>query len=75
MEQTGCSETLAFKLQTPGKTPEESKRLSKQGESLKSRKVLLVVLFPLGDSPKFQNNLFHLHKSFKRPMEMKQTNC
>jgi hypothetical protein len=24
MEQTECSETLAFKLQTPGKNPEES---------------------------------------------------
>jgi hypothetical protein len=24
MEQTGCSETLAFKLQTPGNHPEES---------------------------------------------------
>jgi hypothetical protein len=26
MEQTECSETLAFKLQMPGNNPEESKR-------------------------------------------------
>jgi hypothetical protein len=26
MEQTVCSETLAFKLQTPGNHPEESKQ-------------------------------------------------
>jgi hypothetical protein len=37
MEQTERSETLAFKLQTPGNNPEESVRHSKQGEILKSR--------------------------------------
>jgi hypothetical protein len=36
MEQTECAETLAFKLQTLGTTPEESMRHSKQGENLKS---------------------------------------
>jgi hypothetical protein len=29
MEQTQCSETLEFKLQTPGETPEESIRSSR----------------------------------------------
>jgi hypothetical protein len=38
MEQTECSETLEFKLQTPRNNPEESIRHSKHGESLKSRK-------------------------------------
>jgi hypothetical protein len=37
MEQTECSETLAFKLQAPGNNPEGSLRHSKHGESLKSR--------------------------------------
>jgi hypothetical protein len=37
MEQTECSETLAFKLQTPGNNPNENIRQSKHGESLKSR--------------------------------------
>jgi hypothetical protein len=32
MEQTECSETLAFKLQTPGNNPEESIQHSKQAE-------------------------------------------
>jgi hypothetical protein len=44
MEQTECSETLAFKLQTLGNNPEEeSIRHSEQGGSLKSR-----ILFILG---------------------------
>jgi hypothetical protein len=36
MEQTQCSETLAFKLQTPVNHPEERIRPSKHGESFKS---------------------------------------
>jgi len=30
MEQAECSETLAYKIQTPGNYPEESTQLSKQ---------------------------------------------
>jgi hypothetical protein len=37
MEQTECSETLAFKLQTPVNHPEQIIRYSEQDESLKSR--------------------------------------
>jgi hypothetical protein len=37
MEQTECSEKLAFKLQTPVNHPEESIQHSEHGESLKSR--------------------------------------
>ena len=37
MEQTGCSETSAYKIQTPGNYPEESIQHSEQGESSKSR--------------------------------------
>jgi hypothetical protein len=37
MEQTECSETLAYKIETPGNYPEESIQLSEHGESLKSR--------------------------------------
>jgi hypothetical protein len=36
MEWTECSETLAYKIQTPGNNPEESIQHSKHGESLKS---------------------------------------
>jgi hypothetical protein len=39
-EQTVCSETLAFKPQTPVNKPVESIRHSEHGESLKSRKIL-----------------------------------
>jgi len=37
MEQIGCSETSAYKIQTPGNYPEESIQHSERGESLKSR--------------------------------------
>ena len=35
MEQTECSETSAFKLQTPGNYPKESIQHTEHGESLK----------------------------------------
>jgi hypothetical protein len=35
IEQTECSETLAYKIQTPGNYPEENKQHSESGESLK----------------------------------------
>jgi len=44
MEQTECSETSAYKIQTPGKYPEESIKHSEHGESLKSQ-ILTNVLF------------------------------
>ena len=37
MEETECSETSAYKIQTPGNYPEESIQHSEHGESLKSR--------------------------------------
>jgi len=37
MEQTECSETSAYKFQTPGNHPTESVQHSVHGESLKSR--------------------------------------
>jgi hypothetical protein len=37
MEQKECSETSAYKIQTPGTYPEESMQHSEHGESLKSR--------------------------------------
>jgi hypothetical protein len=36
IEQTECSETLAYKIQTPGNYPEESIKESEHDESLKS---------------------------------------
>jgi hypothetical protein len=40
MEQTECSEMLAYKIQTPGNYPEESMPHSERGQSLKSRMYL-----------------------------------
>jgi len=37
MEQTECSETLAYKIQTPGNYPEENIQHTEHGEGLKSR--------------------------------------
>jgi hypothetical protein len=42
MERTECSETLAFKLQTPGNNPKENIRRSKHDESLKSRNLYML---------------------------------
>jgi hypothetical protein len=38
MEKTECSETSAYKIQTPGNYLEENRQHSEKGESLKSRK-------------------------------------
>jgi hypothetical protein len=43
MEQTECSETSAYKIQTPGNYPEENKQHTEHGKSLKSR-ILAVYL-------------------------------
>jgi hypothetical protein len=37
MKQTECSETSAYKIQTPGNYPEENIQHTEHGESLKSR--------------------------------------
>jgi len=37
MEQTDCSETSVYKIQTPGNHPEENIQHSGHGESLKWR--------------------------------------
>jgi len=39
---TECSETSAYKIQTPGNYPEESVQYSEHGESFKSGKNILV---------------------------------
>jgi len=46
MEQTVCSETSAYKIQTPGNYPEESIQHLEHGESLKSR--ILIICCKLG---------------------------
>jgi hypothetical protein len=40
MEQTECSETSAYKIQTPGNYPEEDIQHTEHGESLKSRRIV-----------------------------------
>ena len=37
MEQTECSETSAYKIQTPGNYPKENIQHTEQGKSLKSK--------------------------------------
>jgi hypothetical protein len=43
MEQTECSETLTYKLQTLGNHPEEGTQHSEQGKSLKSRRYICIL--------------------------------
>ena len=42
---TECSETSAYKIQTPGNYPEESIQHSEHGESLKSRMTIKMQLY------------------------------
>jgi len=42
IEQTECSETSAYRLQTPSNYPKESVQHTEHGESLKSRKHILL---------------------------------
>jgi hypothetical protein len=51
MEQTACSETSAYKIQTPGNYPEENIKHTEHGESLKSR--TLFFAFPEDGGSKF----------------------
>jgi hypothetical protein len=45
MEQTECSETPAYKIQTPGNYPKEIIQHSEHGESLKSRTIHCTLKF------------------------------
>jgi hypothetical protein len=45
MEQTECSETSANKIQSPGNYPKERIQPSEPGERLKSRHLVLLLLF------------------------------
>jgi len=42
MEETECSETSAYKIQTPGNYPEENTQHTEQGESLKSTMLIFL---------------------------------
>jgi hypothetical protein len=44
MEQIECSETSAYKIQTPGNHPEENVQHTEHGESLKSGKKCLTLV-------------------------------
>jgi len=50
MEQTECSETSAYTLQTPGNHPKERIQHSVHGESLKSRMFILFKKMDVGNS-------------------------
>ena len=49
MEQTECSETSAYKLQTPGNYPKESIQHTEHGESLKSKTLIALLNFRYTD--------------------------
>jgi hypothetical protein len=44
MEQIECSETSAYKIQTPGNHPEENIQHTEHGESLKSKRPTYVCI-------------------------------
>jgi hypothetical protein len=61
MEQTECSETSAYKIQKPENYPEESMQRSEHGESLKSRKHQLPLLYLKPIHALILNTLSHPH--------------
>jgi hypothetical protein len=60
MEQTECSETLAYKLQTPGNYPEESIQHLENGKSLKSG-ILIPVVSQFSDVTAHLSYQFKMH--------------
>jgi len=52
MEQTECSETSAYKIQTPGNYPKESIQMTEHGESLKLR---ILIIFNISNIDKEVN--------------------
>jgi len=46
MEQTVCSETPVYKIQTPGNYPEDNTQYTEHGESLKSRIIEMLGIEP-----------------------------
>jgi hypothetical protein len=52
MEQIECSETSAYKIQTPGNHPEENIQHTEHGESLKSKDVFIHLVVCLTTGPK-----------------------
>jgi len=63
MEQTECSETSAYKIQTLGNYPEENIQHTEHGESLKSRKFSWFdVISKQYDSNNSTNKMQQFHK-------------
>jgi hypothetical protein len=60
MEQTECSETLAYKIRTPGNYPEVSIKHSEHGESSKSR--IHILFAAVAWAVDFVVCLFHLYR-------------
>jgi hypothetical protein len=75
-EQKECTETSAYKIQTPGNYPEENMQNSEQGESLKSSKhkfglnklkysIFIISYFSSNKAITQTRYLFNLKKNFK----------
>jgi len=63
MEQTECSETSPYKIQTPGNYPEENIQHSEHSESLKSRKLRVIVKIVI----RFRAKFIDKANNYRRP--------
>jgi len=73
-EQTECSETSAYKIQTPGNYPEENIQHTEQSKSLKSRIVTLVYSQTwMKEKPASSANFCHIRKQCR--VTCKIVNC
>jgi len=82
MELTECSETSAYKIQTPGNYPEENIQHTEHGESLKSRIIHLcaVFFFKMAEEKYFYRNIssgeiFLVPKTFFGTLSFERTEC
>ena len=65
MEQTECSETSAYKIQTPGNYQKESIQHTEHGESLKLRNLTIFILCVLIHFFS-EEGLRRIHRNLKR---------
>jgi len=65
MEQTGCSETSAYKIQTSGNYPEESIQHTEHGQSLKWGMTKIIIVFAQLLSPKRPQTLRQIRPRFR----------
>jgi len=64
MEQTECSETSAYKIQTPGNNPEESTQKFRTGRKFEIKKWFIFVMSEIQDECSWRTGSLNKTNSF-----------